>query len=318
MHLPFGVWPVMLTPFNADGSVDEDSCARLIEWYLAAGCNGLFANCLSSEMYDLSLGEQLKLIRLVQQRVAGRVPVVAAIAPVRGELSGTASLDGYVEQLHRVADSDLAAVVVLSNQLANEDESDEVLMRNGEVLLEHLDSQVRLGLYECPDPYKRLVTPEVLSWARQTERFYFLKDTCCNTDEIRAKLDCLASSHFRLFNANTATLLESLRDGAYGYSGVGANYVPHLYAWLCRHFEESPETADELSDFLTRLNTLIGVRYPLGIKEYLYVRGLFGTSHCRVPVKDEPEVEGLTYAAVQSEILAWEKRLGLSSPFKTV
>ncbi|MDP0495659.1 MAG: dihydrodipicolinate synthase family protein [Verrucomicrobiota bacterium JB024] len=318
VFLPYGVWPVMLTPFNADGGVDEDSCERLVEWYLAGGCSGLFANCLSSEMYDLSLEEQMKLIRFVQRRVAGRVPVVASVAPGRGELSGSASLRQYVDTIRELVDADLAAVVVLTNQLANADESDDALMQNGEALLTRLDPQLHLGLYECPDPYKRIVNPEVLSWARKTGRFYFLKDTCCSSVQIRAKLESLAGSHFRLYNAHTGTLLGSLRDGAYGYSGVGANYVPHLYAWLCHHFEDSPQLAEELSGFLTRLNMLIGVRYPAGIKEYLKGSGLIGTSRCRVSVKNEPDIEGLTYGGIQSEILKWEERLALPSPLSVI
>ena len=40
-----GVWPVMLTPFDGQREIDWDSLRRLIDWYIAAGVNGLFANC---------------------------------------------------------------------------------------------------------------------------------------------------------------------------------------------------------------------------------------------------------------------------------
>ncbi len=41
--------PVMITPFNLKAKVDFDVVSRLVDFYLAAGVKGFFANCLSSE-----------------------------------------------------------------------------------------------------------------------------------------------------------------------------------------------------------------------------------------------------------------------------
>lgn len=46
-----GIVPVMLTPFSDEGEIDFSGLERLIEWYLACGCDALFAVCQSSEMY---------------------------------------------------------------------------------------------------------------------------------------------------------------------------------------------------------------------------------------------------------------------------
>lgn len=48
---------------------------------------------------------------------------------------------------------------------------------------------------------------------------------------------CLKRSSLKLFNASTATLLETLLQGAAGFSGVMANFPPRFYAWLCRRPE---------------------------------------------------------------------------------
>ena len=40
-----GVWPVMLTPFDENRQIDWESLKKLIDWYIAAGVHGLFANC---------------------------------------------------------------------------------------------------------------------------------------------------------------------------------------------------------------------------------------------------------------------------------
>ncbi len=52
--------PVMITPFNLKAKIDFDMVERLVDFYLAAGVSGFFANCLSSEMYSISEDERLE------------------------------------------------------------------------------------------------------------------------------------------------------------------------------------------------------------------------------------------------------------------
>ena len=56
-RLPKGLYPVMLTPFNDDYSIDINALEELTEFYIKAGAEGLFANCLSSEMFQLTSEE---------------------------------------------------------------------------------------------------------------------------------------------------------------------------------------------------------------------------------------------------------------------
>ena len=69
--------PVMITPFDLKAKVDLDAVSRLIDFYLAAGVKGFFANCLSSEMFSISDEERLALTKYVVDHVNGEVPVVA-------------------------------------------------------------------------------------------------------------------------------------------------------------------------------------------------------------------------------------------------
>lgn len=71
-----GVWPVMITPFTADGEIDYASLERLIAWYEQGGATGLFAACQSSEIFYLSLRERVELVRFVKQHA--HVPVIAS------------------------------------------------------------------------------------------------------------------------------------------------------------------------------------------------------------------------------------------------
>ena len=85
LPLKDGLYPVMLTPFTADGSaVDYRALETLSRWYLDNGAAGLFPVAQSSEMYNLSPEERLECARVVRAAAEGRGPVCAA-----GTFSGT-------------------------------------------------------------------------------------------------------------------------------------------------------------------------------------------------------------------------------------
>ena len=157
-----GVWPVMLTPFTDNNSVDYESLGKLVDWYIENGVAGLFADCQSSEMFFLSLEERVKIASFVKERAAGRVPVVAS-----GHISE--SLEAQAEELNAIAKTGVDAVIMITNLLAKEDESDEIWLENLKKLLDKLPEDLALGFYECPYPYKRIISPDLLKWCADTE-----------------------------------------------------------------------------------------------------------------------------------------------------
>lgn len=261
-----GVWPVMLTPFTRENKVDYESLGRLVDWYIENGVAGLFADCQSSEMFYLSLEERIKIAEFVKKKSAGRVPVVAS-----GHISD--KLEDQIYELNAVAHTGADAVILISNRLAKEDEDDTVWLENLKKVIQALPENLPLGFYECPYPYKRIISPELLKWCAKTERFYFIKDTSCNLDNMRQKLKEIRGSRLKLFNANSSTLLETLQMGAGGFSGVMANFHPDLYVWLCENHEKYPEKAKKLADFLTLASLIERQVYPVNAK---YAQQKFG------------------------------------------
>lgn len=262
---PGGVWPVMLTPFTEENQVDYPALKKLVEWYIKNGVDGLFAVCQSSEMFKLSLEERVGIAAKVKEFAAGRVPVIAS-----GHISD--SMEDQIQELKLVAETGVDAVIMITNRMAAEEEPDEVWISNTQKLLDALPSDIHFGLYECPYPYKRVMSKKVTEWCASTGRFYFLKDTCCDADQIREKLEICKGSPLKLYNANTATLLESLKDGAYGYCGVMANMHPRLYRLLYDRYQTEDMT--ELSEFLTMAALIERQCYPVNAKYYLQLEGL--------------------------------------------
>jgi 4-hydroxy-tetrahydrodipicolinate synthase len=262
-----GVWPTMLTPFDEHGRVDYSGLENLVEWYVSKGVAGLFAVCQSSEMFELSLDERVCIARTVMERAGRRCGVIA---------SGHISNDGdhQVEELNAIAETGVDAVVLVANRPAEKVDSDLVWRENTEALLGKLPASVPLGIYECPYPYKRLLSNDLLAWLAETGRFFFLKDTSCDRAIQRQRARAVQGSSLRLYNANSATLLHSLRTGYAGYSGVMANFHPHLYVWLCRYFSEAAAEAEKLQAFLGVASVIESHGYPANAKHFLAEEGL--------------------------------------------
>lgn len=273
-HFPGGVWPVMLTPFTKAGEVDYPALEKLVEWYIKGGVKGLFAVCQSSEMFFLSLEERLGVAKCVVKAAAGRVPVIAS-----GHISD--AMEDQAAELNAMAKTGVDAVILITNRLAGEEESDEIWLKNCKELVSRMETDIPLGFYECPYPYKRLLSADNIKWCAESGRFYFLKDTCCDIEQIKEKLEVIKGSNLKLYNANTTTLLASLREGAAGYSGVMANFHPQLYAWLCDHIDS--EKAEEVSAFLSIASLIERQCYPVNAKFHLQqMEGLPVETACRV------------------------------------
>ena len=262
-----GVWPTMVTPFYDDGRLDLDGAARLTEWFVEQGVAGLFTVCLSSEMYELTPEERLQLADAVVKASGGRVPVAAG-AVYAG------SITQQTEFARCMADMGVNTVVVIANQLVGP-EADECQWQTAmEQYLSLMPNNVRLGVYECPVPYHRLLSPELLGWVASTGRFVFTKDTCAHLPTILQKLEAIEGSGLGFYNAHTATLLASLRAGGSGYSGTAANVFPKLLVWLCSHYASHPQEAESLQNLLSVADSYVGYQYPSSAKERIRMQGV--------------------------------------------
>ncbi|MDR1935377.1 MAG: dihydrodipicolinate synthase family protein [Candidatus Accumulibacter sp.] len=269
-----GVWPVMLTPFDDNREIDWESLKKLIDWYLAAGVSGLFANCQSSEMFFLSDTESLQLTRFVLDYVDGRVPVVASGHTACG-------LSQQVDQLGAIAQTGVDSVIMVSNRLVQPGEDDGTLLERLASVTAALPETVGLGVYECPYPYKRLLPDEAVAWCAKSGRYTFIKDTCCDIATIRRRAALAQGSRLHIANANGQTLLPSLRAGAHGYSGVMANFHPELYVWLCEHWRREPEKAEILAAYLSTASLAEYLDYPVCAKDYQQSIGNFKSAAAR-------------------------------------
>lgn len=248
--------------------MDTPGLDRLTDFYLESGAAGLFANCLSSEMYELTDAERLSVTKQVVERAGGQVPVVA-----------TGTFGGPIAQqadfVRRIYDTGVQAVIVITSQLVSAAESDNVLLDRVHQLMDLTDG-VPLGMYECPVPYKRLITSEMLANLLPTGRLIYHKDTSLDADEVSRRLSVAQGYTFGLYDAYMVNAVSSLRAGAAGLCCIQGNICPELVTWLCANVDDPERQADvaRLQQFFTGCMDLVHTAYPTIAKYSLQQQGL--------------------------------------------
>jgi 4-hydroxy-tetrahydrodipicolinate synthase len=93
-----GVFPMLVTPFDAYGSVLWDDLERLIEWVLASGVHGIAALGLVGESSRLTEEERQRVAQRVLRVVGGRAPVIIGVSAqdtvTACQLANAATRDG--------------------------------------------------------------------------------------------------------------------------------------------------------------------------------------------------------------------------------
>lgn len=269
-----GVFPTMITPFNKDLTIDYKGLDQLVQWYVERGVDGLFAVAQSSAMFELSLKERVALARRTRELAPKDLPVVAS-----GHISDT--IEDQVEELNEIAETGVDTLVLLSNRFAAPLDNDDIWKLNIEKLLDRLPSDISLGLYECPVPYKKIISDELLLWLIDTNRFTFIKDTCCDPARIKRRGAIAEGTAMKLFNANAPTLLMSLKNGYAGYSGIMTNFHTDLYYWLCHNWKTETEKAEKLQNYLSVSSLIEEFGYPINAKYALSRSGVEMELVCR-------------------------------------
>lgn len=271
--LPGGFWPVMMTPFNEDLSIDYQGLKRLIRWYEDSGSTGLFANCGSSEMYNLSDQERIDLTKFVVENT--KLPVVST-----GTFSNEVTKNA--DFVKKIYDTGVKAVVLIPSVMVEKGKNDAALLNSFEGIMNQTGN-IPLGIYECPSPYKRQISPEMLDQLQKTGRYLYFKDTTCDADLVDKKIDIASSSDLGIYNAHSPDVLQSIQHGGAGISCIAGNYYPELFSYLWQNgrTKEVSESVKKVNDFVLANKSVIGKKYSIGAKYFMNLRGLGLTTNSR-------------------------------------
>jgi 4-hydroxy-tetrahydrodipicolinate synthase len=282
--------PVMITPYDLKAKIDLDAVSRLIDFYLAAGVKGFFANCLSSEMFSISEDERILLTKHVVDYVKGRVPVVAT-----GSFGLT--IEDKADFTKKIYDTGIDAAIMITGHFAKVEDPDETLLKNFEKMF-GLTSSIPLGMYECPAPYKRIIPATIFKKLLDSGRLVYHKDTSIELEQVKAKLEVAKDfSRFEFYDAHTPNAMCSMQMGAKGMSSISGNFYPEVLVWMCNNVNDPAKQEDVkwLQSELTKVDPLIHIAYPLSAKYFLHKREL--------PVRTISRAQAIQLTPEQRKIL---------------
>ena len=252
----------MVTPYDENLKVDLVAYRAMIEWYMRQDVGGLYANCLSSEMYLLDGAERLLLVTEAVEAAKGRVPVAAT-----GNLGET--VEEQIAFCRRVADAGVDVVMLVVPPFCN---TDAELQRYLLTIAEKVDA--RLGLYECPVPRPYHLGVDLVQTLAQTGRFFAYKETSCDLTKIRALLKVTQDTSLSLLQANTPYLLEFVKSEGTGAMSIAAIWLPDLVAAIIDKGQAGDPDTERLHGALCAMEMVQRVVHPQGTKYLLGKRGL--------------------------------------------
>jgi len=266
-----GVWGMMIAPFSPQPphAIDWALLDKIVDWLINKNCAGIFALSPASEMFTLSDDERLNLTRAVVKRVNGRIPVIACAA-----FGGTTA--DNIQSMNKMAATGVDGIVIPISAIINQHEGDKEFVRNMEEILKATEDTVTLpiGLYECPEPYHKTLSPQTLAWVSSQSRITFYIDTCASVQLIKKKMEAIGyNPTFKYFNGNATTLFDTMKSGAAGYIGPASSFYPHLFAWFLEHFHKQSEEISMLQRFFSLADLTVRLHWPLNAKVYFHFSG---------------------------------------------
>lgn len=242
----------------------------------AGAIAGLYALLVSFLIYRLMSWRTLKQVLVDTMKGTGSVSIMIG-ASGNTECSRT-------EQYRQIEDMmkipGIGAYVLVSNRMDIKNEGEEAFRKNVDDVLAAFP-EISFGIYECPMPWKRLLTLDFIRDYAPGGRLVFIKDTCCDYELIRRRLEAAKGTPMKLFNANCQSWYDSYCHGAGGYSGIMANFHPDIYKYCVTHKDTDPEKVQHANDFLTLAGMIERTCYPVSCKYYHQLVGVPMSTYCR-------------------------------------
>lgn len=263
-----GIFPVVLTPFADDGSIDADALRREVDFSVAAGAHGLVFPVLASEFQYLSDAERRAAVEVVVRQAGGRAPVVAGVAAPTPRAAA--------EHARHAAGCGADAVIALPPYPDRPDaeEMERYYRAIAEaagrpVFIQHSDGGMDAAFLQ-----RLLGIPHVA---------YVKEESDPSAHRVGALVArCGAACGGVFGGAHGRWMLSELRRGAAGFMPATEMTDAHVQIW------DAWQSGDEARarELFNRLLPLINLTCLLGLavcKEVLARRGVFGSTATRVP-----------------------------------
>ncbi len=260
-----GVWTALVTPMHGRSGpvpeIDEVALVRLVEAQVRGGVQGLVACGTTGEAATMSAEEQARVIRIVVEAAAGRVPVLAGVGAPATAISlslGKTALSLGV--------SGLLAVTPYYNKPPQEG------------LYQHFVALCSLGapivLYNVPGRTGCDLLPETVARLCDLPEIVALKEASGQVGRTQA-LSRMVGNRLTLLSGEDALNLPLYSVGANGAISVLSNIVPQAVVDVWRRFSQG-EHASALAlhqRYVPLTDLLFSEPNPIPCKAALHMMG---------------------------------------------
>lgn len=274
-----GAGVAIVTPFKANGEVNYEKFAELIEDQIAGGTDAIIVCGTTGESSTLTHEEHLDVIRYCVEKVAGRIPVVA------GTGSNCTETAIYLStEAEKYGVDGLLLVTPYYNKATQNG-----LYRHFKAVADSV--KVPCILYNVPSRTGCNIAPETaVRLCTDVENIVGIKEASGNISQI-VKLMSLANGKVDLYSGNDDQIVPLLALGGKGVISVLSNVAPRQTHDICAKFFAGDVAGSSAEQFraIPLCNALFCEVNPIPVKMALNLMGK-EVGSLRAPLTDmEPE-----------------------------
>ena len=269
-----GAGVALVTPFNADGTIDYPSLGKLIDFQINEGMNYLVSLGTTGETATLTAAERKQVWEFTVKRVNGRVPLVAGIGG-----NNTQEIVQQVEQFDIAGYDAILSVSPYYNKPTQEG------------IYQHYKAiaavaKLPLILYNVPGRTGSNISPATtVRLAQEFQQIVATKEASGNFTQFSEILRD-KPANFLLISGDDPVTLPMMSLGAAGIISVVGNAYPKKVTSLTKCVQDGDYVqARVLHNDLLRITDLCFVEgNPCGVKYILKQLGIIDTDYVRLPL----------------------------------
>ena len=258
-----GSYVALVTPFQADGSVDFAKLRELVSWHLAQGTDGIVALGTTGESSTMSHEEDDEVARCIIETVNGRIPVIVG--------AGSNCTQTQLEKSRKYHDLGADGLLLITPYYNKA--NDEGMYRHFATVADAVDTPVIL--YNVPGRTGCAISPACCARLAAHPNIAGIKEASGNIS-YTAKIARLLSDDFCMFSGNDDMIVPVMSLGGCGVISVWANICPKECHDLVAAFAAGDVAAARAMQlrYLELINALFCEVNPIPIKEAMNQLGM--------------------------------------------
>lgn len=217
-----GCGTALITPFRQDGALDEAALVRLVNWQIESGINFLVPCGTTGEASTLNEAEHLRVVEVVVNAAAGRVPVFAGCTH-----NATSEAVARAKKLANVAG---LTGLLTANPYYNRP-GQEGQYQHFRAIAESVN--LPMLLYNIPSRTGVNLEPATVLRLAEIPNIIGVKESSGNLAQI-TELIAQAPHDFKVFSGDDGITLPVLALGGAGLVSVASNAIPAQMAQMVR------------------------------------------------------------------------------------